>query len=749
MSGVAPIDRVLAHLQDAREAGIGWSARCPSHQDLELSLSIGVGDDGRLLLHCEAGCSVAAIVVALGLDLADLFEKSATGPHTTAAPGLTLAQLAAAEQLPVEFLQELGCRDVPGPSVRIPYYDRDGNEVAVRTRLALDAARFRWRTGDHAAPYGLERLADARRVGWLVLVPSESDCWACWYHGIPALGIPGKSTWREAWASHLSGLEVYLWQEPEAEDLVARVAADLPDVRLMVAPSGAKDVSEAHVRGDNVPDLLERLRRAATPARELLAEAERRRLRDSYHAAEPVLAHRDPLQLVEAEIRAQGFGGDARAPVLGYLAATSRVLKPRRGSMPAHAVFKGPSSSGKNAALSAALRLLPEEACHVIDAGSPRVLIYEEAELVHRVVVFSEADSLPAGEDNPAASAVRNLLADGDLHYKVTERDPASGRLGVRTVVRAGPSVLLTTSTGSLGTQLMTRLFTIEVPDEPQQLRAALAAQAAMELDDPPPPNEALIAFQRYLQASAPIDVVVPFAKQLSAHLGRGSSQPRVLRDYPRLLSLIKAVAVLRIAQRVRDSRGRIVATLDDYAAVHPLVADAYQASTGASARVRDAVAAVRTLTTERPVGSTVTVTEVANSLGVSVPSATRRVRDAIAGGWLVNEEVRRSQKAMLRLGEPLPETSLLPSRRELEAQQPDLESSPAQAQASAGEKGQGGAMHPPVSPENVKTAQEPITHEPHGVFTISPDTVGSDDWVDVEPPADEPPGQQSLWGTS
>jgi hypothetical protein len=39
-------------------------------------------------------------------------------------------------------------------------------------------------------------------------------------------------------------------------------------------------------------------------------------------------------------------------------------------------------------------------------------------------------------------------------------------------------------------------------------LKAALAAQAALELDEPPPPNEALLAFQTYLGALAPIDVL-------------------------------------------------------------------------------------------------------------------------------------------------------------------------------------------------------------------------------------------------
>ena len=68
----------------------------------------------------------------------------------------------------------------------------------------------------------------------------------------------------------------------------------------------------------------------------------------------------------------------------------------------------------------------------MIDAGSPRVLIYEKPDLRHRVVVFGEADSLPAGEDNPAASAVRNLLQEHELRYKVVVRDGETGSTSCR-----------------------------------------------------------------------------------------------------------------------------------------------------------------------------------------------------------------------------------------------------------------------------------------------------------------------------
>lgn len=72
------VGRILSLLQGVRRGSAGgYEARCPAHEDGRQSLSIGVGEDGRVLLHCHAGCSVEAVVGALGLGLEDLFSSPA------------------------------------------------------------------------------------------------------------------------------------------------------------------------------------------------------------------------------------------------------------------------------------------------------------------------------------------------------------------------------------------------------------------------------------------------------------------------------------------------------------------------------------------------------------------------------------------------------------------------------------------------------------------------------------------------
>lgn len=73
-TGSACLDLVLGRLDKVKNAGAGkWVACCPAHDDKSPSLSISEATDGKILVHCWAGCSARGITAAIGLELADLF----------------------------------------------------------------------------------------------------------------------------------------------------------------------------------------------------------------------------------------------------------------------------------------------------------------------------------------------------------------------------------------------------------------------------------------------------------------------------------------------------------------------------------------------------------------------------------------------------------------------------------------------------------------------------------------------------
>ena len=93
---MAPIENVLLQLEHLRNAGAGFTARCPAHADRGPSLSIKEGDDGRVLLHCFAGCTAQEVAAGIGLTMIDLFPPNGKPRRPPPAPGVTRTALRAA-----------------------------------------------------------------------------------------------------------------------------------------------------------------------------------------------------------------------------------------------------------------------------------------------------------------------------------------------------------------------------------------------------------------------------------------------------------------------------------------------------------------------------------------------------------------------------------------------------------------------------------------------------------------------------
>lgn len=92
----SPIDMALARLDGVTQSGKSYKALCPVHGDKTPSLSVKKGDDGRVLLHCFAGCCIGEIVAAMGLRMADLFACGSGTDYVSKIPGVSAPELTAA-----------------------------------------------------------------------------------------------------------------------------------------------------------------------------------------------------------------------------------------------------------------------------------------------------------------------------------------------------------------------------------------------------------------------------------------------------------------------------------------------------------------------------------------------------------------------------------------------------------------------------------------------------------------------------
>jgi hypothetical protein len=214
-----PTDVVLGRLDGVVRQAEGWRARCPAHADDHPSLSISRGADGQALLHCHAGCGTEAIVVALGLAMADLFppkERAADrAPHVTAT---------------YDYRDEGGCllyqvcRSVP---------------KAFRVRRPAGDGRWIWDLKDvRRVPYRLPGLLATDPAEPVLVVEGEKDADRLTALGFVATtNLGGASKWRREYGDVLRGRRVVVLPDNDApgHSHAASVVSSLRGIAAIVA----------------------------------------------------------------------------------------------------------------------------------------------------------------------------------------------------------------------------------------------------------------------------------------------------------------------------------------------------------------------------------------------------------------------------------------------------------------------------------------------------------------------------------
>jgi len=673
----AALAAVLPHLDRGDAPPARWPDRkgeywplCPFHAD-QHSGSFAVSERGYNCFSCGARGGLADLAHRLNLDLNFVTSSLVSGGITD--KSISLAAYAAAKHLPEDFLRtvfNISERKLnQHASLRMPYLDAEGAELCVRLRISLDGRdKFRMAAGSRLSLYGLWQLdKDAEDV---LLVEGESDTQTLVYHGIPALGVPGATNWRREWVQHLAGRTVYAWQEPDeaGAKFIAKIGADVPDLRVIAAPAAYKDISVAHVAGEDVPALIARLKAASRPYAELAAETLDQTAREAARVAGRLMKARSILDEFAALCARLGLVGEERNARLLYLALVSRLLE-----HPVSVAVKGPSSGGKSFTVETVLKCFPPDAYYAMSSMSERALAYDEEPLAHRFLVIYEADGL--GGDL-GTYLLRSLLSEACLRYLTVEK--TSEGMRPKLIERSGPTgLLLTTTWNAIHPENETRMLSLTVRDDRAQtagILRTLAEQASgrqVAAVDLAPWH----ALQTWLALAGCREVTIPYAADLAS-----LSDPRAVRirrDFSAVLNLVRSHALLHQATRERNEHGSIIATLDDYAAVYELAINSVNEGVKASVPpgVRAAVDAVAEIFKETE--NAVSTRELAERLGIDDSATRRRVRVALDAEYLVNlanekgepggRKKNQGKTTRLVTGEPMPaETSVLPSPDEL-----------------------------------------------------------------------------------
>ena len=378
------------------------------------------------------------------------------------------------------------------------------------------------------------------------------------------------------------------------------------------------------------------------------------------------LAHTSNIpDALEAEIRKQGFAGSADIPKLVYLALFTGMLQ-----RPVSLLIKGPSGAGKSFSLRMGKQFIPESAYVEYEGMTEKALVYLEGlNLKHRHLVIGEAAGLADGEGR---SLLRQLLSEDIVRY-VTVQSTSQGNKGTELPPLEGPcGLIMTTTATGIHPEDESRMISVNIQDSPEQIAEALISQALGSSKKEEPLNtEPWFALYDYVN-SGPSEVVVPYALAMAKKLPK--THDRIKRDFPQILSLISASALMHQCRRDLDDQSRVIANVDDYALVRSLVNEPI--SQGIAVAVPEGIRSVvdateellKVRTAENNLG--VSQTQVAVHLDRDQSVVSRNVQKAIDEGYLHNNNPGQGREARLELGErELPSGAVLPEPDELLAE--------------------------------------------------------------------------------
>ncbi|MBR4439716.1 MAG: DUF927 domain-containing protein [Clostridia bacterium] len=256
-------------VEKAKITGTNLLGCCPFHGDKNPSFSVDLTTGKYTCFSCgEQGNFVTYWAKLNNVDTKTAYQQILERYGVAMkADTYTVSDYAAAKRLPLDWLVEnyglADGKDKDGtPYIRIPYYAEGGKAQVFRKRYPKGApSRFKWGYGSAGKllMYGENRLKYIREVEHRVLiVEGESDTQTLTFLGLPALGVPGASTYHPAWTSKLQEIDaVYLHIEPDqgGEAFLAQMTKKLRDggykgtvYKWTVRTFGVKDPSDLYIR---------------------------------------------------------------------------------------------------------------------------------------------------------------------------------------------------------------------------------------------------------------------------------------------------------------------------------------------------------------------------------------------------------------------------------------------------------------------------------------------------------------------
>jgi len=259
------LDFIVSHFDDPKPNGTGVKAKCPCHDDRTPSLSISLGDDGKVLVKCHAGCEAADIVAKVGLGLKDLYpQKPRATPRTNGR--VPTAPIVNVAPVIYDYTHETGSLLYQVERQQTA----DGGKTFRQFRLGADGKRIYNLDGVQRVIYRWPDVRRAIAAGEPILFPEgEQDVLRLVALGYTATTTAGGAKgWKPAFVPMFAGADVPLFADHdqpgyarvlEVHDAIAGVANAVEVIQIVGLPKGS-DVSDFLDRyGDRAVNDIKRI----------------------------------------------------------------------------------------------------------------------------------------------------------------------------------------------------------------------------------------------------------------------------------------------------------------------------------------------------------------------------------------------------------------------------------------------------------------------------------------------------------
>ncbi len=248
------IQEILSRLEKVKVTGNNkWDACCPAHEDHTPSLSITQAEDGKVLMHCHAGCNIEDILSAIDLKERDLFATPKAKPKGRRKVEATYDYQDEQGNLlyqVVRYTDKTFSQRHRGENGRWVYKVKGLSRVLYRLPGIIAADADAWifvvegeKDADNLAKYDLVATTNSNGAGQWKILSDDSAL-----HNRKVVVIPDKDD---------PGIK-------HARDVCRRLRDKVSDLRYLELPGDGKDVSDWLNAGGTREQFLEFVESAPT-----------------------------------------------------------------------------------------------------------------------------------------------------------------------------------------------------------------------------------------------------------------------------------------------------------------------------------------------------------------------------------------------------------------------------------------------------------------------------------------------------